>query len=203
MKKALKMVISSAILAISPLFADLPQPFTHIKNLPQTPYFVQDAYVFYSLINDHKAAVIMDVESQDGGVARYVAQQVSNLPSVKEIYSVNLWQSQDRSQKHLFQRFLSNIIHENTAQLITPIRMSSSEAAEALNIQADFISLVGANDQDTIYRDILAWYPHLSDNGIMCGNNWNESSVQGGVTKAASTLDLTVLLNDNVWYFLK
>src|SRR5689334_8438771 len=167
-----KMIVGSAILASLSLFADLPQPFTYVQNMPQTPYFVQDAYVLYSLINNNNAAVIVDVESQDGGVARFVAQQVSNLPSVQAIYSVNAWQSPDHSQKHLFQRFLSNVIQENTAQLITPIRMNSREAADALNIQADFISVVGANDQDGIYRDILAWYTHLSDNGVLCGNNW-------------------------------
>jgi hypothetical protein len=198
-----KMLMGSALLASLSLFADLPQPFASIQNLPSTPYFVQDAYVFYSLINAQNAAVIVDVESQDGGVARYVAQQVTTLPSVKEIYSVSAWHSPDRSQKHLFQRFLSNVIQENTAQLITPIRMSSHEAAESLNVQADFISLVGGNDQQTIYNDILAWYPHLSDIGVMCGNNWNETSVQVGVTRAASVLDLTVQVNGNVWYFVK
>ena len=204
MKKDLTtMIMSSAILASLSLFADLPQPFTNIQNLPPTPYFVQDAYVLYSLINQNNAAVIVDVESQDGGVARYVAQQVNTLTSVKEIYSVNAWQSSDRSQKYLFQRFLSNVIQENTAQLITPIRMTSREAAEALNIQADFISLVGANDQDTIYRDIVAWYTHLSNNGVICGNNWNDSSVQVGVTKAAATLEQTLHVNNNVWYFVK
>ncbi len=197
------MFMGSALLASLSLFADLPQPFASIQNLPQTPYFVQDAYVYYSLMNGNNAAVVVDVESQDGGVARYIAQQVNNLTTVTQIYSVSAWQSPDHSQKHLFQRFLSNVIQENTAQLITPIRMTSREAAESLNLQADFISLVGANDQQTIYNDILAWYPHLSDIGIMCGNNWHETSVQVGVTKAASTLDLTVHVNSNVWYFAK
>jgi hypothetical protein len=198
-----KMIMSGAILGSLALFADLPQPYTLIENLPQTPYFVQDAYIFYTLINENNAAVIVDVESQDGGVARYVAQQVNTLTSVKQIYSVNAWQSPDRSQKHLFQRFLSNVIQENSAPLITPIRMCSREAAESLNIQADFISVVGANDQDTIYRDIIAWYAHLSDNGVICGNNWNETSVQIGVTKAAAALEQTVVVNGNVWYFVK
>ncbi len=198
-----KMILGSALLTALSLFADLPQPYASFQTLPQTPYYVQDGYVFYSLINTHNAAVIVDVESQDGGVARYIAQQTNTLPSVTEIYSVNAWQSSDRSQKHLFQRFLSNVIQENTANMITPIRMSSQEAAESLNVQADFISLVGANDQQTIYNDILAWYPHLSDTGVMCGNNWHETSVQVGVTRAASTLDLNVQINSNVWYFVK
>jgi hypothetical protein len=198
-----KIFLSSTLLGTAFLLADLPQPFTSIQDLPPTPYFVQDAYVYYSLINANNSAVIVDVESQDGGVARYIAQQVNTLTTVKEIYAVNGWQSPDRSQKYLYQRFLSNVIQENTAQLITPIRMTSREAAEAMNVQADFISLVGANDNQTLFNDILAWYPHLSNIGVICGNNWNDSSVQVGVTKAASTLDLTLHLNGNVWYFVK
>ena len=65
-----------------------------------------------------------------GGVARYLAGQESRLPSLQQIYSVNMWQSNDPSQKQLFRRFLSNIIEENTTQLITPIRMGSQEAAD-------------------------------------------------------------------------
>jgi hypothetical protein len=204
MKKFLgKMLMVCTLLAGLSLNADMPQPFASVHNLPQTPYFVQDAYVYYNLITTHSAAVIIDVESQDGGVARYIAQQASTLPTVKQIYSVNEWQSADPSQKHLFQRFLSNVVQENTAQLITPIRMTSHEAAGALNVKADFISLVGNNDQDGIYNDILAWYPHLSDTGVMCGNNWNEPSIQVGVTQAASMLDLAVKVSDNVWYVVK
>jgi|GEM_PF-4303650 len=192
-----------AILTSISLHADIPQPYASIRNLPQTPYFVQDGYIYYNLVDTYKVAVVIDVESQDGGVARYLAQQANNLPSLKQIYSVNIWQSCDRHQKQLFRRFLSNVVQENTTQLITPIRMSSHEAAESLNVQADLINLVGANDQEGVCNDILGWYPHLSDKGVMCGNNWYEHSVQSGVTKAATMLGVTVQINDNVWYFIK
>ena len=197
-----KMIMGSAILASLSLFADLPQPFTNIQNLPQTPYFVQDAYVFYSLINQNNAAVVVDVESQDGGVAVDVAQQVSNLPSVQQIYSVNAWQSPDRSQKHLFQRFLSNVIRKYSA-IDYSYSHGLSRSRRIAKYPSRFHSLVGANDQNTIYLDILAWYSHLSNNESLCGNNWNEPSIQMGVTKAAAMIDQTVQLNNNVWYFVK
>lgn len=204
MKKYLgKIIMSSALLAGVSLYADMPEPYASIHFLPQTPYYVQDAYVLYSLANTHNSAVIIDVESQDGGVARYLAQQAGSLPSLQKIYSVNLWQSNDRSQKHLFRRFLSNVAQEATTGLIIPIRMNSHEAAESLYVKADLISLVGANDRDTIYNDIIGWFPHLSDSGVMCGNNWYEPSIQIGVTKAAMMLDVSVQVNNNVWYFLK
>lgn len=203
MKYLNKFLLAGMVLANLAVFADDPQPYSFVRNLPVTPYYVQDGYTFYSLIQSHNAAVVVDVESLDGGVARYIAQQANSLPSLTTVYSVNPWVSDDLTHKHLFQRFLSNVKQENTAHLIVPIRMSSHEAALAFNMKADFISLVGANDQDTVYQDILAWYPHLTENGVLCGNNWNEGPVEIGVTKAAQTLDLTLKINNNVWYFEK
>lgn len=198
-----KILISSVVLACASAYADIPEPYESVDHLPPTPYFVQDSYIYYNLANTHNCEVIIDVESQDGGVARYLAQQANNLPSLRRIYSVNMWQSNDRSQKHLFQRFLSNVAQEETSELIIPIRMNSHEASESLSLKADFISLVGANDQQTIYNDILGWFPHLSDGGVICGNNWYEPSVQIGVTKAAMMLDVSVRIDSNVWYFVK
>ncbi|HSW86499.1 MAG TPA: hypothetical protein VLG49_03245 [Rhabdochlamydiaceae bacterium] len=204
MKKYLKNTLFAAVLSTNlSLFADVPQPYASVNNLPQMPYYVLDGWVFFNLINTFNAGVIVDVDSQDGSVARYIAQQMPNLPSVKEIFSVSLWQSQDPSQKHLFQRFLSNIKQEGTAESITPIRMSSLEGASSLNIVADFVSVVGKNDENAIFNDIMAWYPHLSLTGVICGNNWHENSVQRGVARAASMLGLNLQISGNVWYFQK
>src|SRR5438309_20255 len=93
---------SSALLVC--FYAEGSLPYDSVQLLPQTPYYVQDGYTIYSLINTHASAVILDVESTDGGVARYIAQQTNTLPSVKQIFSLSAWQSPDPSQKHLFQR---------------------------------------------------------------------------------------------------
>ncbi|HEV8052031.1 MAG TPA: class I SAM-dependent methyltransferase [Parachlamydiaceae bacterium] len=202
MKHVKKILLAGCLLANLSVYA-APEPYESVRTIPYTPYFVQDGYVHYSLIQSHNAAVIVDVESQDGGVARYIAQQAESLPSLQSIYSISAWPETDPVQKRPYQRFLSNVNQEKTAELITPIRMNSLEAATSLNIRADFISLVGANDQERLYKDILAWYPHLSDNGVICGNNWYESAVELGVTKAAKSLDLNLKISGNVWYFEK
>lgn len=198
--KCLKKIFLGGLLLIN-LSIQAVEPYSSVRNLPATPYFVQDAYIIYDLISSHNAGIIVDVGSHDGSVARFIAQQASNLPSLNKIYSINSWISCDSSEKHLFQHFLSNVKQENTEDLIIPIRMTSNEAAWGLNIQADFIYLDGAHDKDNIFRDILAWYPHLADGGILGGNNWHENSV--GVTQAAESLNLNLRLNNNTWYFEK
>lgn len=195
------LMMSGLILAVQSLSA-LPEPYESVRTIPGTPYFVQDSYIYYDLINTHNAAVIVDVESQDGGVARLIAQQSESLPSLNRIYSVSAW-TDCATHKRQFQRFLSNVKQENSAEKIIPIRMNSQEAALSLNITADFISIVGGNDANIIYKDILAWYQHLAPNGVLCGNNWYDNSVELGVTKAADALELTLHVNNNVWYFVK
>jgi hypothetical protein len=203
MYKYLKKIFVALVLVNASLHADLPQPYQSVHTLPQTPYFVLDSYVFFSLISENNAAVIVDVDSHDGSVARFIAQQASNLPALQKVFSVSMWQSEDPSQKHLYQRFLSNIIHEETTDWIVPIRMGSLEAANALNLTADFISIVGKNDENAIYNEILAWYPHLSNSGIISGNNWIDHSVQVGVVRAAAHLEVNLQLSGNIWYLQK
>lgn len=201
MKYLKSLFTGSFLFASLSLFAA--QPYDSVHLLPQTPYHVTDGYIFYTLINTRNAAVIVDVDSEDGGVARYIAQQAASLPSLSAIYSISDWLSPDPSQRHLFQSFLSNVIQENSDNLITSIRMSSLEAASALNINADFISIVGGNSEEGVYHDILSWYPHLSNIGVICGNNWNEISVQLGVVRAAAALNINLKISGNVWYFDK
>jgi len=196
----IKKIFAAACMMSLPLMADLPQPYISVQTIPQIPNFVLDSWQISSLINQNAAAIIIDVESQNGGVARYIAQQ--NLPSVAQIYSISLWTSPDKNQKYLYQQFLSNVIQENTADQIVPIRMSSVEAAEGLNLIGDFIYL-GSNNTVGLFNDILGWSSHLSSNGIIAGNNWFDRDVETAVTDAAAKLNLVLRVSDNLWYLSK
>lgn len=197
------LALTVSLLPSFSLFGGLPDPYASIQLLPHTAYFVLDSYVYYNLISSRAATIIVDVDSQDGGVSRYIADNINSLPSVKQIYSISMWQTCDPAYKHLFQRFLSNVRQENNTEWITPLRMSSLEAANSLTLSADFVSLVGAHDQHCIYQEILAWYPHLSNNGVVCGNNWYEKSIQLGATRASAVLGVPLNINGNVWYLEK
>jgi hypothetical protein len=202
MKNLMSTLTAGLLLTSSFVMADDPQPYSAMRNLPATPYYVQDGYIIYDLIQTHRSNVVIDVESQDGSVSRFIAQLANQLPDLQTIYSVDAWKDYG-AQKHTFQKFLSNVKHENSANLIVPIRMSSQEASLGLNVTADFITIVGSNDSEVLHRDIISWFTHLSDKGIIAGNNWNENSVEIGVTKAANSLDLPLHINGNVWYILK
>ncbi len=196
-KKMIRSLFVATALTSSWLSADLPQPYTNIRSTSYSPYFFDNAYILGSLITDNSVSTFIDVGSHAGGAARYVAQ---NYPNVIN-YSVNLWQNCDYSQKNLFQRFLSNVIQENTASIITPIRMASSEAARALNIIADLVYL--GSPANVLSSDIQLWFAHLSSNGTVCGQDWDDPAVETSVSKAASTLGCSVNTNGTFWYIQK
>jgi hypothetical protein len=174
----------------------LPEPYDSIQTLPIVYYYVPDGYILSNLATENASSVIVDVESNDGSVARYLAQQ--NISSVTKIYAVNLWPAGDPPEYDRYQRFLSNVIQEGTAERIIPLRMSSEEAATALNVNADLIYF-GSFDSNTLYNEITQWIAALSDNGVMCGNNWNDNSIKFAVVRAANDFNLDLGINGNVW----
>lgn len=190
----------AALLCLSSQLTALPEPYNSVQTLPIIYYYVPDGYVLSSLATDNSSSVIVDVESEDGAVARYLAQQ--NIPTVTKVYSVSLWPAGDPPEYDRYQRFLSNVIQEGTAEVVVPLRMSSAEAAAALNVNADLIYF-GSFDSDTLYEEITHWIANLSDNGVLCGNNWNENAIKVAVVNAANDFNLNLGLNSNVWYLKK
>jgi predicted O-methyltransferase YrrM len=77
--------------------------------------------------------------------------------------------------------------------------MASLEAAQALNVQADLIYIDGAHDTESVYADIIAWYPHLAEGGVLCGDDWTWSTVILAVQMAARDLNLQIIANGNFW----
>lgn len=177
-------------------FAADPEPYTAVRNLTQTPYFFENGFILLDLVNSRAATVVIDVDSVDGAAARYIAQ---NAPSsLLKVYSIQNWSNSDRF-KNPYQQFLSNVKQENTANLIIPVRMESLEAATALSLQAEVI-FINTIFKDNVYDDILAWSTHLTSNGIIAGNNWNDAEVINAVTQAANSLNLVLKINGNFWW---
>lgn len=188
-------LFASALMATTCVVAD-PQPYTNIRNMAYVPYYLENGYLLSNVINMTSATVFIDVNSQNGSAARYVAQTTQDVTC----YAVNAWWSCDTSQKYLFQRFLSNVKQENTAERIIPLRMASYEASHAINVVAEVI-YIGTNPN--LGTDILAWFPHLSSNGVICGHDWEDPSVEVSISQAATKLGCQIHSDGNFWYLQK
>lgn len=130
------------------------------------------------------------------------------------VYAIDHWEGSVEHQPgqfahhsvlpRLYPQFLSNMIQWGIANSVTPIRMSSVNAARTLNIRPDIVYVDGAHDYANVDADIRAWYPKLSDRGILCGDDWkwmhDLKGVQRAVNGFASEYGLEVHVDDNFWW---
>jgi hypothetical protein len=145
----------------------------------------------------NRIKTVIEVGSWLGLSTRFLGSKVG---SGGKVYAVDTWlgtpeeevHQKDPRLPHLYEMFLSNVIHEGLTDVIIPIRMDSLEAAKSLNIKADLIYIDASHLTEAVYQDILHWYPHLNEGGIFCGDDFCWWTVQEGVRKAAAELDLQI-----------
>lgn len=131
------------------------------------------------------------------------------LPAGCKLYAVDTWlgsvEHQDTKYREklpsLYAQFLSNVIHAGLQEKIEPVRLDSLAAAKELSVKADLIFIDAAHDTESVYKDIMAWYPHLKEGGVICGDDWTWASVRLAVEKAAKELDADLVTSDSFWYF--
>ncbi len=187
-----------------------PEPYCSIEQLPFDPhgwFFNQKA--MEECLQKSKPQIVLEVGCWLGASTRFIGER---LPTGGKLYAVDTWLGTPASEKHmqdprlpnLFQHFLSNVKHAGLTDVIVPIRMDSLEAAKALQVQAELIYLDASHDTESVYKDIMAWYPHLKEGGVFCGDDWlSFPSVRLAVEKAAEELHLMVYTEENLWRFGK
>ncbi len=185
----------------------MPQPYRCIKNLPfdEHGWFFngKSEILMENCLKIKPAKIVIEVGSWLGLSTRFIARII---PEDGVVYAIDTWLGSKELQNdsrlpNLYQTFLSNVKHAELTQKIVPIRMTSLEAAHALNVEGDLIYIDASHEEEDVYNDIIAWYPHLAEEGIMCGDDWNAKSVQNGVTQASITLNLRIRFFDRFWMF--
>jgi predicted O-methyltransferase YrrM len=152
--------------------------------------------------------IFVELGSSFGTSTRLIA---SKFPHGLKVYAVDTWKiSQDEvSQtplpkiKKLFEYFLSNNIKKRLAHKIHPIRLTTDEAAKNFNNTIDFLFIHSAHNYKAVYNDIMNWYPKLSTDGVICGDNFNNSNVEKAAIDAAAALNISVELVSNTTYLWK
>lgn len=171
------------------------EPYDSIRLVSYEPYFFENGWILIDKVNSQNTTVFIDVESQSGEAARFVS---TNTSDAVRVYQVNDW----NHNAHGYQTFLSNVVHENQADKITPITLNSKDGSAVLNLISECIFL-DCNSPETVYDKILAWSSHLSDHGIIAGNKWGWPEVELTVINAAVELNLALTINSNFWFLAK
>lgn len=97
----------------------------------------------------------------------------------------------------VYYTFLSNVVNRNLEHRIVPFPQASTNAARFFRrngIKADLIYIDGSHEYDDVLADLEAWYPVLSENGVMFGDDYCEywCGVMKAVDEFAYNHDLTV-----------
>lgn len=183
--------------------------YDQIKDpLPFDPHgwFTQDnADHLERIIAKKNVKTIIEIGSWLGCSTRFMAER---LPEGGILYAIDTWEGSIEHQAGefskklptLYSQFLSNVIHAGLQAKIEPIRAPSLAAEASLHVKADLIFIDAGHDTESVYKDIISWYPHLNENGVICGDDWRWPTVRLAVKQAAKQLGLAIGYADTFWY---
>lgn len=154
------------------------------------------------LIAQHRPKIIVELGSWLGVSGAFMAS-VSDA----QIYCVDTWQGDagvcadlegQKRLPHAYQQFLSNMVHAGLRDRVTPVRMTTVEAAAALDVWPDLIYLDAAHDEASVRADLEAWAPYVMPGGVICGD---DAAVVGAVVR--STLPGLRYFQDEAFWWLE
>lgn len=153
---------------------------------------------------------VIELGSWKGRSALFFA---SLLPEDGKVYCVDTWQGytatyKDKSFENytedkplLFQQFLSNVVTKKQTDKIIPVRMTTKQAAVHLDIKADLIYIDASHDEKSVMEDIMNYAPKLSENGVLCGDDYRRfQGVTDATHQAAIILRKKLRLHPPLWW---
>ncbi|NGX60072.1 MAG: hypothetical protein KR126chlam3_01234 [Chlamydiae bacterium] len=200
---------------------ELPSPYNELEEV--LPFNDHGWYVngnaMETLIRKNNAKVVIELGSWLGASTRHIA---SVLPDDGIVYAVDHWLgSQDHEMFSpdffpdlyellpvLYEQFLSNVIHANLTDKIIPVRKSTLEAVSQFyekGISPDIVYVDASHDEESVYNDLVAYYPLVKDHGIICGDDWGwgqDFPVMKAVQRFAKENNLRIEIPNNWMWVL-
>jgi predicted O-methyltransferase YrrM len=91
---------------------------------------------------------------------------------------------------------------KNKGTNVTPVQMTSLDAANMFTEQGqqfDMIFIDASHDYESVKNDILAWWPLLTDGGLLCGHDYGRY----GVTRAVDEMISDLSVSGFIWATIK
>jgi predicted O-methyltransferase YrrM len=153
-----------------------------------------DSPVFEDLIVKYKPKVIVEVGTWKGASAINMANIIKKHGMSTRIFCIDTWlgalefwtnlsNTEERNlmlkngYPQIYYQFLSNVVHANVKDVITPIPLPSDIAHSVLkyhNIKADVIYIDASHEYEDVLRDIGNYKNILNDKGVMFGDDFND-----------------------------
>lgn len=80
--------------------------------------------------------------------------------------------------------------------------MSTLEAVELFRnegIQPDLIYVDASHDEDSVYKDLQAYFPLIKGRGILCGDDWAWGTVRSAIERFAKENALRIEASHYFW----
>lgn len=193
----------------------IPEPYCSLNEFhpfDDSGWYI-NAAPMEKLLRENNVMVAIELGSWLGQSTRHIA---SHLPEGAVVFAVDHWLGSEEVQGthqhlllHLYDQFLSNVIHTNLTHKIIPMRMTTLQAAEEFKrrqIIPDLVYVDASHDEISVYADLEAYYPLVRGHGIICGDDWGwggEASglpVRRAVERFARDNHLTILVS-NGWFW--
>ena len=158
----------------------------HIYHQPQ---FGENWFTYPNLYSTfvrelQDSSTIVEVGCWKGKSISYLAVEVINSSKNISIHAVDTWLGSLDEECHrndpavinnvLYVLFLSNI--ESVKQVITPIRMTSVDAAKTYSDESlDVVFIDAGHSYEAVKEDVLAWYPKVKYGGYIAGHDYSWS----------------------------
>jgi predicted O-methyltransferase YrrM len=150
---------------------------------------------FDAIIKAVRPTTILEIGTWKGMSAMHMAKVCRSLSLNTEIVCIDTWLGSSEhtlvpqyynSLKHVngypsvYYTFMKNVLYQGLQDYITPFAIASESAALVLKqfeARADLIYIDAAHEYDAVYRDAEAFWPLLSDRGIMLFDDYGYSDV--------------------------
>ena len=170
--------------------------------------FVYEDKIAYTPPNSSEKYV--EIGAWKGKSICYAAVAIINSEKNITIDSVDTWKGSpgesvlmnDESIKNntLYDEFIKNI--EPVKHIVTPVKMSSVEAAKQYADKSLFFVFIDASHlYEAVKEDILAWLPKVKSGGFIGGHDIDQTEEFNGVRKAVDELigEKNIIIYNKGW----
>lgn len=176
-----------------------------------------DSSTFVEVIEKYNPKVIVEVGSWKGCSAIHMANICKSLYGNNDfeivcvdtfLGSVEHW---DRSsvninylhgRPYIYEQFLSNIIHFNHTDVVTPLPIDSHNAYQVLahyEVVADLVYIDAGHDYDAVKRDLSDYINLLREGGVLLVDDMHHEPIQ----RACEELLINTEIRDNKLIWIK
>lgn len=148
----------------------------------------------------------VEVGSWKGRSASFMAVEIINSKKQIQFDCVDTWEGSEENQedKDVIENTLFEVFTKNMKPVdgyYKAIRLPSTDAAKLYNDNSlDFVFIDAAHDYENVKKDILAWYPKVKKDGLLCGHDYPSLQVQEAVHEVLNNVER---FNQNCWLVKK